>query len=277
MKINKKTSILSGLLLLAIIIAIHGKYQEQRLRNELKKAISDTYIKDSIIKNSLPNIDSLLIKGDYENALTAYQEQFETIHDNHKEVVQFRIDIANHFIDLNKKQNQKDSSTLTKKGKNHRVNPKKEHYQAQHNNTLVTELKTTKNQTTRQIQNSNNAYLTFKSTKKNELHYVGTVINGKANGYGIAVFDSGGRYEGEWKNNVRDGYGSFYWTDGQYYEGEYVDDLRDGYGTYSWPNGEKYIGLWKKDKRHGEGTFYYKNGKVVKGIWKKDKLTEEQK
>ena len=121
-------------------------------------------------------------------------------------------------------------------------------------------------------------YITFKSSKGNRLHYVGQVKNKKANGYGIAILDSGSRYEGDWKDNKRHGEGVFYWIDGQHYEGSYVDDLRSGKGTYYWINGEKYVGQWENDMRNGSGTFYGKDGNILtKGVWENDELMSEDK
>ncbi|MDC0008313.1 hypothetical protein OAE12_01245 [bacterium] len=120
-------------------------------------------------------------------------------------------------------------------------------------------------------------YLTFESTKGNQMHYVGQVRNGMANGYGIALLDTGSRYEGQWENNQRHGEGAFYWSDGDYYVGHYENAQRNGYGTYHWHNGDKYEGYWKNDKRNGKGDFYSKEGKDVNGYWKEDKLVESTK
>ncbi|PRP68141.1 MORN repeat-containing protein [Nonlabens agnitus] len=120
-------------------------------------------------------------------------------------------------------------------------------------------------------------YLTFKSAKGNRLHYVGQVKRKKANGYGIAILDSGSRYEGEWHNGLRHGNGTFYWIDGEHYEGEYVNDVRSGLGTYYWTNGEKFVGSWDNDLRNGKGKFYDKDGNIIaSGTWKDDKLIEER-
>jgi len=119
-------------------------------------------------------------------------------------------------------------------------------------------------------------YLTFSNTKGSQMHYVGQVKNGKANGFGVALLNTGSRYQGAWRNNQRHGDGSFYWADGQYYIGSYSNDLRNGQGTYYWPNGEKYVGQWKDDKRNGEGVFYGKDGAIItSGIWKNDKLADK--
>lgn len=127
-------------------------------------------------------------------------------------------------------------------------------------------------------QKSFGEYLTFKSKKGNQLHYVGQVKNGKANGFGIALLDTGSRYEGEWKDNQRQGEGTFYWADGQYYVGTYEGDKRSGFGTYYWPNGEKYAGEWKEDKRSGTGKFFDADGDIVTGgRWQDDKLVDADK
>lgn len=121
-------------------------------------------------------------------------------------------------------------------------------------------------------------YITFKSKKGNQMHYVGRVSKNKANGFGIALLDTGSRYEGEWLNNERHGQGTFYWPDGEYYVGSYSHAKRNGLGTYYWPNGEKYVGFWKDDKRNGQGDFYAADGSILtSGVWKNDKLVETDK
>lgn len=279
MKKNKSIFILSALLILSTSFAIYSKYQEKKLRVQLNKITKQTAIshKDSLVKNEIPVIDSLLIKGDYENALSAYEKEFNRISPIDKAPLQFRIEIANQFLNLDKK---------TPKAKQYiAANTQKEGQPLSNSSSHPNfeSLKSTTNsiannaQKSQKEEKSNSEYLTFKSSKDHELHYVGEISDGKANGNGTAIFDTGSRYKGEWKNNLRDGQGVFYWNDGQYYEGQYKNDLRTGTGSYFWPNGEKYIGEWKKDKRHGEGTFYHKNGKIVKGVWKKDKLVKEFK
>ena len=52
----------------------------------------------------------------------------------------------------------------------------------------------------------------------------------------------GGKYKGDWKNNMKDGFGTQTYTDGSIYEGEF-----------------------SRDEREGKGTFYMKIGKKVSG------------
>ena len=120
-------------------------------------------------------------------------------------------------------------------------------------------------------------YLAFTNGKGSQVHYVGQVKEGMANGYGVAILNTGSRYVGEWKNNERHGQGTFYWKDGEYYEGSYLNDKRNGQGTYYWPNGEKYVGQWKDDRRSGKGAFFGKDGKLMtKGVWEDDKMITSQ-
>ncbi|MEM8527095.1 MAG: hypothetical protein AAGG68_20815 [Bacteroidota bacterium] len=125
--------------------------------------------------------------------------------------------------------------------------------------------------------NVSSNYLTFKSSKGNEVYYVGAVKEEKANGDGVALLSTGSRYVGSWKDNEKHGTGNFYWQDGAYYEGEYEEDKRNGQGSYHFPSGELYVGGWKNDLRDGEGVFYNKKGRVIaKGVWKEDKLVEKE-
>jgi hypothetical protein len=117
------------------------------------------------------------------------------------------------------------------------------------------------------------SFLSIKSKKGGNLYYVGEIENGKANGKGISVSQSGSVYEGQWKDNNKHGYGNYKWADGERYEGEYQNDLRHGNGTYFWKNGQRYMGQWVDDKREGKGAIYNKNGKLkIKGTWKDDQI-----
>ena len=114
--------------------------------------------------------------------------------------------------------------------------------------------------------------ISFKSTKGDQVHYLGEVENGKANGGGIGIWRTGSIYKGKWKNNKRHGEGTFEWADGQKYEGDFKNDVRTGKGTYYWPSGEMYEGEFRNNRREGQGTLYDPDGNVsFKGKWKDDK------
>ncbi len=115
--------------------------------------------------------------------------------------------------------------------------------------------------------------LEFKTSRGNDVYYVGDVKDGKANGYGSGLFATGSIYVGTWKDNRKHGTGRYTWKDGSVYDGEYVDDMRNGRGTYFFTTGEKYVGEWRNDKREGKGTLYSKNGEVLlDGMWKNDEF-----
>ncbi|MGY3794619.1 hypothetical protein [Aquimarina sp. 433] len=280
MKLKKTTLVLYGLLLTAVIVAVSGKFKEQKLRKELKETQEkEVKISEQIdSRNDLLQIDSLLVKGDYAAALKAYKNKTN----NNSEYLQLRIQLAEKFIALSQASTVQDSSVVESIEESEAVIQTDSPYEIRKYDSLSFVLAKVKAQLNRvkkkQQKKSYGEYLTFTNRKKHKVHYVGQVKNDKASGYGIAFFDTGSRYEGEWKENLRHGEGAFYWTDGQSYEGQYLNDRRNGKGTYSWPNGEKYIGLWKDDQRNGAGIFYGKNNKVItEGVWKNDKLVEENK
>ncbi len=117
--------------------------------------------------------------------------------------------------------------------------------------------------------------ITFMSSKGKKVHYIGEVVNEKANGGGIGIWSTGGKYQGDWENNQRHGEGRYEWSNDHVYEGEFKNDVREGEGTYFWPTGERYEGEWADDKRSGLGTLYDKNGNIqYQGKWKNDKVVD---
>lgn len=285
MKLKKENIILYTLLILAIGFAIYNRSQKQQLSNSLKET-QEKNVKlvnrlDS--KNKIEKIDSILMNGKYESALRAYQKELNSpIDDADKAYLKFRLALSQQFIDLSKRTQKKDSLVDSLKVAETDVDEALTTGSIRKIDSLTFALDKAKVQLSsikKQLhKKSYGAYITFLNPKEHQLHYIGQVNQGKANGFGIALFDTGSRYEGEWKDNLRNGKGSFYWPDGEYYQGEYLNDLRNGKGTYFWPNGEKYIGNWKNDQRDGEGVFYDKDDKIItKGVWKKDKLVDEHK
>lgn len=114
--------------------------------------------------------------------------------------------------------------------------------------------------------------ISFAGNNGATIHYLGEVVEGKANGGGVGIWSTGSLYRGEWRNNLRHGKGSFEWVDGEKYNGEYIDGKREGDGTYTWPSGERYEGQWMNDRRNGEGILYDVDGnKRYEGAWKDDK------
>jgi hypothetical protein len=121
--------------------------------------------------------------------------------------------------------------------------------------------------------------LRFRSEKKrDDVVYVGEVREGRANGYGVGVWNTGSTYDGDWEDNLRHGRGVFRWKDGEVYDGDFLRDMRTGRGTYVFTTGERWEGEWLDDMRHGEGVLFDARGRVrVRGRWQKDRLVEEFK
>lgn len=128
-------------------------------------------------------------------------------------------------------------------------------------------------QLTNQLRTRSSGYLALESEQGNTIYYVGDVLRGRAHGRGVAIYSTGSRYVGQWRDNERHGHGEFFWTDGAHYAGDYRHNHRDGRGTYHFPGGEVYDGEWAEDARNGSGVLYDKKGKVVvRGEWVDDEL-----
>ncbi len=270
--------VLALLLVFVTILAINFNIRINKLNNELtttqlKLNKSELLAQD----DSIIELDSLLLKGDYENAhkLSLELKNSHVFADEKR--IQLRLKMTSDFMEMHK--------VLQKRTVQEEIAPeeiKKENasQKLETNESLTLALKNAQAEVSKLKkhlkQRTTNSYFTFKTTKGTPLHYVGASSKNQANGYGIAILKSGSRYEGYWKNNLRHGAGKFYWNDGEYYEGEYKNDMRSGTGTYYWSNGDKYIGEWKDDKRNGHGKFYNKKGKIkASGVWKDDKLVDK--
>jgi len=135
-------------------------------------------------------------------------------------------------------------------------------------------------QLSQEIEELKNAYakMEFDNEDGQHVKYFGEIKAGKANGYGIAFFESKGIYAGYWKDNIRHGKGKYIWANGDTYEGNFVNGKREGYGVYTFASKEKYVGEWDHDVRDGHGTVYAKNGDVLlDGNWDNDHFIRKQK
>lgn len=280
MPFSRRLTPLIFVLVIAAAIGVgYFAVENSQLKNEL--AIRNSEAEDdaalSRARQMLSHADSVFMKGNWEEAKRIYEEiQPRQIHDlNYRNYVieqlrrleQDRRDLKAALVDSPGDATSEDFKESTEYSKADSLSFALEKSQVQLKS-LKQQLKT----------KSYGQYITFKSSKGNRLHYVGQVKNGKANGYGIAILDSGSRYEGDWKDNQRHGQGSFYWIDGEHYEGSYKNDQRSGQGTYYWTNGEYFSGQWEKDMRNGKGVFYGADGEVMaRGTWQDDELLEASK
>lgn len=283
-RLNQLAFILSGLtILLAGFYFLKAKNLQEQLETQ-KDEIAELANATVIDEPNLSEIDAMIIDGDdYSEALKAYQEKYEEHLLAEEAELKLRIALTQKMMALQTQPNQ-DAEVMDLQ---HQLDSLTTLLQSapkeiQQYDSLNFALEKSKVQIARMQkqlrQKSSGEYLTFTNSKGSLMHYVGQVKDGKANGYGVAILNTGSRYVGEWKDNQRHGDGAFYWADGQYYTGAYVNDKRSGKGTYHWPNGEKFVGLWKDDERMGEGAFYGTKGDVVaSGLWENDELVVTNK
>ncbi|MEM9648083.1 MAG: hypothetical protein AAF969_06350 [Bacteroidota bacterium] len=262
-----------------------GKTKDLKQQLEAQKIEQQNLMNaKSVDGQELTQIDAMIIDGDdYSGALKAYQEKFGEDEAMEGTELELRISLTKKLLQL-KARPEKDSAQLAQMElldslKTLVDSSPKEIQQFDSLSFVLEKAKARIARMQRQLQQkSSGQYLTFSNSKGSQMHYVGEVKNGKANGFGVAILNTGSRYVGEWKDNERHGEGSFYWHDGQYYVGAYKNDKRSGKGTYNWPNGEKFVGLWKDDERTGEGAFFGKKGDVVaSGVWEHDELVVTNK
>jgi len=269
--------LLAILATVAIILGIQKRHLSDRV-TELEKEITGSEVNTGMSEGEViafAKADSLLLSGNYNEAIATYKN-LDT--GNNPSLKNLRIGVAEEFINLQNRSRRLARMAADTTGTEVDYGDMPETEQMDSLSFALEKAQLQLSNLKRQmIEKSFGEYITFKSTKGNRLFYVGEVDNGKADGFGIAILDSGSRYEGEWESNKRHGQGSFYWIDGEHYEGDYKNDQRSGTGTYYWPNGEKYVGHWKNDMRNGEGKFYGKDGELMtQGVWKDDKLVEER-
>lgn len=89
-------------------------------------------------------------------------------------------------------------------------------------------------------------------------------------GYGVYIYNSGMKYEGEWKNGKKYGKGTLTYPDGTKYEGKWENNRMHGFGIKTSPvfRAYKYIGEWKNGRKHGKGIQYYSPDEWYDGEWK---------
>ncbi len=278
MKSNQRFLTSSVFAILMIGVSFLGWHQiKQRKQLKGQQAVIEDLEQRLCTQKSLLKTDSLLVQGLYQDALAQYQSQGRELINDGEYGVGLRMAIAKKFLEFEDdlasralvSLNVEDTASIVEN-----TVPNSKIDQLDSLNFVLSKTKMQLAKMKRQLyQKSFGEYLAFTNSKASQVHYVGQVVNGKANGYGVAILNTGGRYVGQWKNNERHGQGTFYWKDGEYYEGNYERDRRNGQGTYFWPNGEKYIGQWKDDRRSGKGAFFGKDGKLMtKGVWKDDKM-----
>ena len=104
------------------------------------------------------------------------------------------------------------------------------------------------------------------------------------NGKGIATYQNGDQYDGEFVNGLRCGKNGVYTyfsnaqpnEDGvvppkEVYTGEWLNNCKHGIGLQNYIGKGTYQGYWENGEKNGEGVMKYDNGDIYSGNWKNGK------
>lgn len=294
-KKTKKTVFISITIIYAIAITIWliWMFNKQNLfQKEFDKQLSEIKDKrDSIKKREsflqdFLVIDNNYILGQYAKAIEAYEEIT-----THKYKTPFEQDLIDLRLNrINEILNNIDTLSADIEAYRFSLNKAKEEIDLlkQEQDSLIRIERSEKEELNQKIAELNDEIkeknralnrkekvqvISFRNDKGNLIHYLGEISEGKANGGGVGIWDTGGLYKGNWKDNQRHGEGTYTWKDGHKYEGNFVEGVREGQGTYYWSSGEKYEGEWKNNMRNGQGVLYDKDNNVsYDGLWVDDKI-----
>jgi uncharacterized caspase-like protein len=125
--------------------------------------------------------------------------------------------------------------------------------------------------------------------------YRGQVSNGESNGYGVRMWSTGERDEGQFIDNRMSGLITLMHGDGVVYKGQVQQDLYVGLGEFTtneetrrgeWKNGHSsgfsksnyisgntFIGQSANDIKDGFGVFIFRSGERLEGSWANDEFT----
>ena len=87
----------------------------------------------------------------------------------------------------------------------------------------------------------------------NEVFY-GTLVNDKAQGYGLKYYACGDTYCGRYENDMRHNYGVYTWSSGETYSGNWWNGRMCGIGMKTLLNGDVYDGEFLNNEAHGFGV-----------------------
>ena len=91
------------------------------------------------------------------------------------------------------------------------------------------------------------------------------------NDIGVAIWEEGEMYEGEFKNNVKEGIGLYRWADGTTYMGQFQKGKITGLGKMQFANGNVYEGQFNEGYITGWGKFVWDDGKYYIGNYLNNK------
>jgi hypothetical protein len=109
---------------------------------------------------------------------------------------------------------------------------------------------------------------TYKSG--NAIRYVGSFVNGMYNGKGTMFFKDGIFLTGEWKNGKLNGKGSFLSESGVLYIGDFINGVKEGKGILFYKDNGMIMGSFSNDKLNGRGFQIFSDGSVISDVTYRD-------
>jgi hypothetical protein len=107
--------------------------------------------------------------------------------------------------------------------------------------------------------------------------YLGTIANGRMDGFGSLVTASALRYEGGWKNGLVAGHGELMLPSGDAYVGGFASGVPHGKGRYIATTGVIYEGGFDRGKQHGPGRIAKGYGKAYASVWHEGEEIKRQR
>lgn len=102
--------------------------------------------------------------------------------------------------------------------------------------------------------------------------YVGEVKNGKPNGLGLFIYQTGAalRYAGYFADGLPQGKGAIIFDNGSFLWGDWAKGKLNGKGANLQSNGNMYIGQFANGKKSGNGTFFFNDNGFSHGSFAND-------
>lgn len=92
----------------------------------------------------------------------------------------------------------------------------------------------------------------------------------KKTNYGELKLNDGGKYVGQFKDDMFEGYGRLIFNTGEYYEGDFIEGKAEGYGKYVYSNNIVYTGYWVNNIKCGKGVETLPDGSMYSGDFLND-------
>ena len=195
----------------AAIMALYFGFHSKGLKDQMtaEKVATQKLASRLALHEALLEGDSLVIRGDYNNAIRSYQESVIPETESDGAALELRMAFAKAFLELNSRPRVNDSNLIAEADTAIAPTLQLSELDINKMDSLGFALEKMRAQVSRlqkQLRKkANGQYLTFTTSKGSLVHYVGEVKNKKANGIGVALLSTGSRYEGQWKNNQRHG------------------------------------------------------------------------